>query len=240
MGRGISILTKDEQLYLYLRDYGNMHKAKLDSALSTLGNRLNKEDIEILDWGAGQALASMVFFDFLNSRNLSPKIIEVTVVEPSDLCIARAVLHINKYNRGEKIRPIKKELDHVLDADVLTSPNSSKIHLFSNILDVEHFSVVKLINLIERTQKGINYFFCVSPYINDTKSERIDSFKRHFENNYSSFELLAAFNSTNRIDDLYWNCNNNFNGNLGKYCTHPDCGCQKKWTRVIRVFKVIL
>jgi hypothetical protein len=238
MGRGTSILVQDEQLYLYLRDYGNMHKAKLDSVLNTLNKRLDNKSIEVIDWGAGQALACMVFFDFLNSISLLTTINQVILIEPSELCITRGVLHIEKYNRSNRIRTVKKELDNVSEIEVATSQTSVKIHLFSNILDVENFSIFKLINLIEKTQKGANYFVCVSPYITDNKAERVDSFKRYFQNNYTSFELLASVNTSGRLEDKYWNCNNNYNGNLGKYCNHPECGCQKKWTRVIRVFKV--
>jgi len=202
--------------------------------------RLDNKSIEIIDWGAGQALACMVFFDFLSSNKLSTIIDQVLLIEPSELCIKRGILHIGKYNFSNNIRTVKKELDSVSENEVITSQTSIKIHLFSNILDIENFSIVKLIKLIENTQKGTNYFVCASPYITDSKAERVDSFKRHFQSNYSSFELLASKNNSGRLDDKYWNCNNSYNGNLGIYCSHPECGCHKKWTRIIRVFKVVI
>ena len=241
--RGVTPLVTEEEMFIYLRNYGKMHYAKMISAIE----KLTLEDIdnvfEIIDWGCGQALASIVLMEYLNNnnRNVKPKII---LIEPSQIAIKRAALHSKTFNKNAEIKTVCKYLDDVSEEDIATNNSKTKIHLFSNILDVELFSISQLEILISNTQKGTNYFVCVSPYINDLKTDRVDSFKRYFENNFSSsFEMIAEESNGGRLDEEYWNCNNNYNGNMnGRYCPypHPTCGCNNKWTRVIRVFKVEL
>jgi hypothetical protein len=48
------------------------------------------------------------------------------------------------------------------------------IHLFSNILDIDDYSQKHLIQLIESTMSGKNYFVCASPYIDEIKTEKVD------------------------------------------------------------------
>jgi len=92
--------------------------------------------------------------------------------------------------------------------------NKMRIHLFSNILDMDVFSLQQLIELIKDNFSGENYFLCVSPYITDLKTARIDSFVNAFSSN-DGFEELFKINS--KSDD--W-----ING----------------WTRVVRVFKCVI
>jgi hypothetical protein len=46
-----------------------------------------------------------------------------------------------------------------------------------------------LIGLIRQSFDGLNYFVCVSPYINDVKTARIDSFVTNFKQN-DTFRLI--------------------------------------------------
>jgi hypothetical protein len=238
--RGVTPLTSYEELFLYLRNYGNMHYAKMLSALEELPLNSFEKEIEIIDWGCGQAIASLTLFEFLKKKSIS-LIPTITLIEPSEITLKRASLHCKIFDAKVKIKTVCKFLDELQIADISTKTDSVKFHLFSNILDIELFSMSNLLELISSSQKGTNYFICVSPYINDIKVERIDSFKRYFENQFKSFLSFGNKQNTNSINDDYWNCNNRFNGNFdGKYCdqSHPLCGCFDQWTRVIRVFKV--
>jgi len=240
--RGVTPLTNEEELYIYLRNYGNMHYAKMISALEIIPLNVFEKEIEIVDWGCGQAIATVSLFEYLKreSLNIKPK---VTLIEPSEIALKRASLHCKVFNPSSQVKTVCKYLDELEVGDISTESDNIKIHLFSNVLDIELFSMSNLVELMSSTQKGINYFVCVSPYINDIKADRVDSFKRFFEqNNESSFELIGSMQNTNGGGDEYWNCNNKYNGNFnGIYCDHPHiwCGCQKQWTRVVRVFRVI-
>ena len=242
--RGVTPLAYEQELFIYFRNYGNMHYAKMISSLEAFPLIIFGKDIEIIDWGCGQAIATISLFEYLKERYITIKP-RITLIEPSKIALKRASLHCKIFNPDSQIKTVCKYLDELEIEDIATKSENIKFHLFSNILDIELFSMSNLLRLISSTQKGINYFICVSPYINDVKAYRIDSFKRYFEQRYkSSFELIDSMQNTNGEGDEYWNCNNNYNGNFnGRFCQHGPhqwCGCDDQWTRVIRVFKVEL
>ncbi|OFX19238.1 MAG: hypothetical protein A2033_05170 [Bacteroidetes bacterium GWA2_31_9] len=241
--RGVTPLITVDDMFTYLKNYGNMHYAKMYSALDMLPSQDIKSDIEIVDWGCGQALASLTFIEYCKNKKISIERLSITLIEPSELAIKRAALHTKLFFSKSNIKTICKYIDDVKIDDVKTKPDSIKIHLFSNILDVELFSISNLENLIINSQFGKNYFICVSPYIDDLKTERVDSFNRYFKINYTSNYTSFGEETNNKCDDKFWNCNNKFNGNFnGRYCKqpHPKYGCSEQWTRVIRVFKIEL
>ncbi len=216
LGRGVKILKDEAQLYSYINSYGNMHEAKMLSALQSLPiNELDDKNIEIFDWACGQGLASTILFEYINNNKSNLNIRRVVLIEPSEIALKRAALHVRHFDSQCEIKTVLKDIDSVQFADIQSNTNAIKIHLFSNILDVDGFSLEHLISLFEQTQKGNNYFVCVSPYITDAKTARIDEFVQHFANNYDSYKIY--YEVENQKGD--WKNN---------------------WTRVIRVFKVKL
>jgi hypothetical protein len=218
-----------------------MHKAKLQSALEVLPETF-ESNISIIDWGCGQGFASMVSLEKYGNANIS----RIILIEPSELAIKRAALHCKKYCPEMPLKTICKKLDNLTENDFNILQSDVTIHLFSNILDFDGYSQNHLIDLIEQTQVGENYFVCASPYIDPIKTERLESFMRHFENNNDSFKLLLDITNTKSLSDTFWCCNNTYtqgNVNHGQYSNcndYNECGCFKKWTRVIKVFKVNL
>jgi len=227
--RGVKILNSESELFAYMRRFGNMHKAKLQSAFESLPDSFTSK-VNIIDWGCGQGIASMIFLEEYGTNTTN----KITLIEPSEIAIKRASLHIKKYNPAISIKTVCKKLDALAEQDL--DETSITIHLFSNVLDIDDYSQNRLINLIEVTQSNLNYFVCVSPYIDEIKTERLESFKRYFENRYNSFELLLDVQNSKNSDNSYWNCNKKYSGN--KCPNHPLCGCNDQWTRVIKVFKV--
>lgn len=231
--RGVKILDSEEELYEYMKRFGNMHKAKLQSVFEALPN-IFPSKISIVDWGCGQGIASMIFIEKFGADIIH----NITLIEPSELALKRAALHIRKYNQDIPIKTICKKLDELDESDFTGERTDITVHLFSNILDIDDYSQSHLIDLIQSTQSNINYFVCVSPFIDEIKTERLESFKRHFESNYDSFAELLDLSSSKDVNDIYWNCNNNYKGQ--RCICHPAVyGCSDKWTRVIKVFKVI-
>ena len=230
-GRGVKILESEEELFGYSKSFGNMHKAKLQSAFDALPDNFFSK-VNIIDWGCGQGFASMIFIEKYGIE----KVNQIALIEPSEIAIKRAALHCKKYSPKISIKTICKRLDDLTEDDLGSFQYDVTIHLFSNILDIDDYSHKCLVNLIETTQSNTNYFVCVSPCIDDIKTERLESFKRHFERLHNSFELLLDVQNSKNINDDYWNCNNNY-----KNCRcfeHEECGCHNQWTRVIKVFKV--
>ena len=216
LGRGNNVLKEEAQLYSYLNSYGNMHEAKMLSALQKFPfDILKNKHIEFLDWACGQGLASIVILEYLRNQNITLPIDKIILIEPSEIALKRAALHVRHFDSQCEIKTVLKDIDSVQFTDIQSNTNAIKIHLFSNILDVDGFSLEHLISLVEQTQKGNNYFVCVSPYITDAKTARIDEFVQHFANNYNSYKTY--YEVENRKGDWI-----------------------NEWTRVIRVFKVNL
>ena len=216
LGRGVKILKEEAQLYSYINSYGNMHEAKMLSALQKFPfEMLINKHIEIFDWACGQGLASIVLLEYMRKQSNTLPIDKITLIEPSEIALKRAALHVRHFDKQCGIKTILKHIDSIQHTDIQSNANTIKIHLFSNILDVDGFSMQHLISLIAQTQKGNNYFVCVSPYITDAKTARIDKFVQHFANNYDSYKTY--YEVENRKGD--W---------------------KNEWSRVIRVFKVNL
>lgn len=242
-GRGVFPLETPHEMYVYIFRYGRMHYAKMISAFENIRFEDISNPIEIIDWGCGQGIASIALNENMKSRGIEPNIMSITLIEPSELTLKRASLHAHKIYPSLTIRTVSKDFDSLQSGDVETQNDTTKIHLFSNILDLNEnfFSQKELISLIEETQKGENIFICVSPYQSDDEVDRVDAFKRHFEESRAvNFTRLYEVENSGKLCDPYWNCNNNYTGNMGVFCTHRNNGCDCKWTRFIRVFKVII
>lgn len=214
LGRGVAILTDENQLYAYMNSYGNMHYGKLIEAFNTLPKSFFKKETDMIDWGCGQAMASMIYFDFLGQIGAKQDIKKLTLIEPSEIALKRASLHIRSFSPATDIHTINKDLDALANTDFLKSKTHIHIHLFSNILDIDEFSLTALLKLVESNFSGENYFICVSPYINDTRTSRLDAFVNFFckKKDFISFE---------KVDNR-----------TGQWISN--------WTRVVRVFNVKL
>ena len=215
LGRGVAILDQEEQLFSYLKSYGLMHKAKLLSAFSNFPfNEIKDKKIEIYDWSCGQGLASIVLLEYLEEKGVVLEIDRVTLIEPSEIALKRASLHVKHFDSEVRIRTILKDMDSLNIADVNGIDERIKIHLFSNILDVEAYSMRHLIEIVKQGVKGYNYMICVSPYISDIKTARFDSF-------VNSFSTMPQFDMLFQDVAL-----------RGEWAN--------SWTKLIKTFKVVL
>lgn len=213
--RGVRVLTEQNQLLAYMHSYGKMHYAKVMSAFAALSNEPLTSKLEIIDWGCGQGLGSVCFLEYISDRENDFEIETISLIEPSEIALKRAALHVRKFDSNSGITTINKDLDSLLLEDLNSNSENTKIQLFSNILDIDFFSMSDLIFKIQQSYEGLNYFICVSPFISETKTQRIDDFVKSFEN-LDSFQLIQF--ETDRNGE--WEGTN--------------------WTRVIRVFKVIV
>ena len=210
--RGVSILSEEKQLFAYMHSFGNMHYEKLITSFEYLPSDFFNKSTNIVDWGCGQALATMVYLEFLQSKQIEQTINEIRLIEPSEIAIKRGALHIKKFKKNVRIITINKDIDSIEHIDLIQNKSITNLHLFSNIIDIDFFSLHQLLEKIETNFKCINYFVCVSPYITDTKTNRIDNFVSHF----NKFDTI----SIKKIDNQ-----------KGEWIGNGD------WTRVVRVFK---
>lgn len=172
--RGKGILDDDDHLNMYLRSFGKMHKAKLDMAFNSMPvDDVFDEEVEVFDWGCGQGTATICLLDFLKYKHIAPNIKQISLVEPSSAATKRASDVIKCYNPLYSVSTIIKDFDS-LEVGDFRRTNTRKVHLFSNILDVEAFDLAKFIHLFQQLFGNDNYFVCVGPYYSNNR--RVDEF----------------------------------------------------------------
>ncbi|MBO7478518.1 MAG: hypothetical protein J6U04_11390, partial [Salinivirgaceae bacterium] len=180
LDRGKAVLTTEEQCCAYIAAYGGMHQGKINEVLEKIAiNDFKNTDIQIVDWGCGQGLATVCLFDFFKSRGIGlDSVKKVILIEPSELALERAKIHVNAYlNADEKITTLRKMLDDIDENDI-ASNQSLTIHLFSNILDIPSIDLQLLANKIRTNISGLHYFFCWGPLY--SLNNRIDIFWNYF------------------------------------------------------------
>jgi hypothetical protein len=185
LGYGQAILTSQDQLNKYFFAYGTMIECQWGTLLNNAN--ISSIDLEVIDYACGQGIASMLFFDNLpDAKNITSSI---TLIEPSKVALERSKHIMQCYIPNAKIKDINKTLDNISPTDFHLSSESVKIHLFSNILDMNEFSISELFKKIILL-KGKNFFIAVS---SDRASyggrERLDEFYNLFKKNEKSYTM---------------------------------------------------
>jgi len=195
--RGEKIIDDEKLLYKYMVSFGGKHKLKLESAYELIINKLQNIKFDLVDWGCGQATATMVLLDYAKKKNIKLDIENITLIDPSSLALSRGLLHIDKLKQKEyNIKAINSDFD-CLDEEEIISSNNQILHIFSNVLDVESFSLDN--NFFKKTSKALAndaIVVCVSPNRNDKLNNRIDLFYNYFDENFDT-ELLSS-----RVNDI--------------------------------------
>lgn len=237
--RGVKPATEEFELYEYLKRYGNMHKAKVLSAFKQpFPSRFNSK-FNIIDWGCGQGLATILFLEKYGVDCVN----QIILTDASEIALARAALHCRHYAPNIRITTIHKKIDDLSACDFESIVGQPCINLFSNILDIDDYSVDHLVSIIDQLRPAGSYFVCISPYISIQKTAKVASFHRYFRDRYSGYELINEAENSNSGE--FWCCNNTYKNNgvvhHGEYqnCLAYDItGCDNRWTRVMRVFRL--
>ena len=109
---GEQILDSEPQLNMYLYSFGNMHQAKMKHAFSNIDKDwFYNQEIEIVDYGCGQALATMLYHDYLQANGISQTVSRITLIEPSAKALCRAGLHAKAFYPEAEIHTINKLLN---------------------------------------------------------------------------------------------------------------------------------
>ena len=169
LAHGTAILQDEEQLCCYLASYGEMHQGKLACAFTKFPYLNMDKNIEIIDWGCGQGLASIYFIDNLRQYNLLEKLQKVTLIEPSYAALSRAELHLRQaVGDSVYIETLNYYLPSTVEslkANAIGGIHIEEpicIHLFSNILDIPQIDLKELAYLVSSSGYR-HYFVCVGP-----------------------------------------------------------------------------
>jgi len=195
LNRGVSVLSSNEELCQYLFSYGNMHEAKLIEAYKSLFEFLNaigNKKIKIFDYACGQGLATIVLLNYIenNFNYCLSNLLKIILVEPSKPALDRAKGFLSN---SASLRCVNKYFDDLIESDLRSCESSTKIHIFSNILDMgdTYFKLKNMANLISKSQSGANYFVCVSALNKD----KLDDFMGMFKS-FKGFESLSSFDGS--------------------------------------------
>ncbi len=198
LNHGVDLLNSHELLCQYLFSFGNMHEAKLKDAIKHLPQNIFTKEFEIVDWGCGQGIGTICLFDYLNLKGLSKNIKKITLIEPSEQALERAVLHINSYIEDETlINSIPKFFENIEVAEIQSANKLPVIHILSNILDVKEINLKDLATKIDKALVNDNYIISVGP-LNST-NKRIDAFY-----GYYNVPIIYDFENT-QYDYGGWN-----------------------------------
>lgn len=197
LNRGTKIIDSEIELFQYIKSFGVMHKRKLYDSYDQVIHLLNNETINVIDWGCGQALATSILIDYIQENELAINLQQIILIEPSDIALSRGLLHINILEKNQpQIRAVNKDIDCLVNNDLIIDNGLTTLHLFSNILDVEYFKLDKqFLEKISTTQTNQNYFICVSPNINDKRNARIDLFYKYFHDHFNTILLSSRNNN---------------------------------------------
>jgi hypothetical protein len=195
--RGEVIIDTPDLLYKYFVSFGGKHKSKLYSAYDEIITKLQNERFNIIDWGCGQGMATMVLLDYARQRGYQLDIQNITLIEPSPLALSRALLHVEVLKQKEyRIQTINSDFDCLNAEEIICNNDYKMLHLFSNILDVENFSLdMGFMKKVSQNIKSDSIFVCVSPNRNDKLNNRLDLFYNYFDENFDT-ELIASRDDT--------------------------------------------
>ena len=188
LNHGTAVLETTEQLSAYIAAYGWMHKLKIQEVFQNINRfaELRNYDVQIVDWGCGQGVATVCFSDFFKENDFNLDFIKhVVLIEPSVAALERAKIHTAKYYGCDTITAVNKYLDDVDENDI-KSDCTATIHLFSNILDIPQIDLRLLANKIKSVISGTHYFFCFGPL--NRGNDRIDIFWNYFNESESVYE----------------------------------------------------
>ena len=204
LNRGVDILDSKALLQMYFYAFGEMHAAKLNYAFEHLQQYIKEaKEVELIDYGCGQGLASICYHDFIKNVNPSQEISRVTLIEPSEMALSRASLLCSHFYPNAEIVTVNKDFENLSEKDIELSSSIPTIHLFSNILDVESYEIEKFAQLVKTISSGDNEYVIVSPIQNASRMKRLRDFVTTLDNNQYFEQYL---DKREFREDKDWTC----------------------------------
>lgn len=204
LNRGVDVLDSEPLLQMYIYAFGKMHNAKLQYAFEHLQKNVFKyREIEIVDYGCGQGLATICYHDFLQGHNIKQMVKRITLIEPSTMALSRAELLCSRFYPDAEIIAINKQFDDLTNEDLSLSPDIPTIHLLSNILDVDSYDLQHFSRIVKKESVGDNEYVLVSPMQNTMRIQRLRDFVTTIEKNLYFEQYLDK----RQLDsDKDWTC----------------------------------
>jgi hypothetical protein len=169
-------------------------------------------------------LATCVLIDYLIEKNINLNVSSITLIEPSTVALQRGRSLVermfqNNPSTDSVVRLVNKSIDDLTSNDLVSEPDRIKIHLFSNIIDVQGFDLTQLYQLMVNSFHGINRIICTSPYYNEGQ-QRLET----FYNLFPSHQVTRASSSSEAIYGEV------FYAETGRYEKRRITRCERQFT----------
>lgn len=163
IGGGKVIISTIEQCAAYFFWFGKKHITNISKLYNNLPEDLFTEDqeIDLIDWGCGQGLATMLLCDFIEEKRTTIK--TVTLIDPSSVALERAEIYVKKFLPDATVVSISQNFETISEKQFAHCSCTTHIHLFANIIDVPEINLPVLISLIQSICVEKNYFLCMNP-----------------------------------------------------------------------------
>lgn len=175
---GLANLTSNDQLYMYLSAYGDIHRQKLMMAYDKIPNKVWHEGkLAVIDYGCGQCVAEMVLSDFMKRHYIdNDKIGEFIMIEPSRASISQGIKYLQAFFDDCDITTFNDTAGKVT-SDSLRTNAQTVIHIFSNVLDMPEFDREHIAEILNQDMSRNHILVCVSPFYQENgRGALMDSF----------------------------------------------------------------
>lgn len=234
---GVCQLQSEPELNMYIHALGMMHEAKLQHAFEHLAiDFCSHSSIDIIDYGCGQAIGTICYADFLREKGYSQNVRKVTLIEPSELALKRAALHVSCFFPNAEIVTILKGFDDLVDDDISVDGDVPALHILSNVIDLadDCFNLEDFTTLIKKNIKGENHFVCIEPYFG--YDEEDDKLQRFIELLDAEIYYTKVFYKSKFVEGREWTCNVAIGSKINKntLCKPKDSSFDLKIKQLIK------
>ncbi len=214
INNGRKILESDDEVDTYIAFYGAHHYYKLVEAFHALDmSRFCDRQLEIFSYGCGAATDTCSLISYCRAKAIKLPFKKLTLIEPSKIGLQRGIKYIQEALSDEElnkinIKQIHKTLQELEEYDLNSESEIQKLHVFSNILDLQEINLDNLALMLKKTQKEYNYFICVNPKDQEGQSKRrIDDFYNKLSNLFKMLDI--SINDKNITSKKIWIMRNN-------------------------------
>jgi len=199
MKDGLLPVGSEPEMSMSMLYYGKRNYEKLLKALVYIPDPFFDHVVEVIDYGCGQAIGVISYYDYLLLKNkaLISSVKRITLIDHCESLLRRAALNSQTLFPDAEIHTILRKIDDLSIKDLIRDNATAKLHIFSDILDNESFSLELLAEVIKTRFFGfssINQFVCVSPCPgpDHPKTKRLNVFQSLFNTEQSFSEDIEA------------------------------------------------
>ena len=186
-----------DEMQEYLAQNGRMYKALIYDSLEQFIEKLDGENITLIDWGCKQGIASMLVLDYIKEKQLNINVTTIVLIDNEEKALSRAMIQSESldFNKAQII-PIYTNDNNYLDK-IKTIQNGNTLNLYANdkividFLDIDfdlfenaYFMCVSNENkkFVDEVYENIENFINIQNMsIRDTKIGKYEKFERIFK-----------------------------------------------------------